>query len=208
MQQAVYNLYVKLIFPKRVLPVCGGIALKKENQRVKLTKRLLKDALISLLKEKDFENINISELCRVAGINRATFYKHYTTPHDIVIDMENDIMSTVQKPTGPLNTESMQEYLENTCICLQNNAETLKLLVRCNNDADFNLLLDDFFKALWNLRHSISAMKDIDAESLRLASSFIASGMYCLLRQWIIEEIDKTPKEVAALIFGLINKHA
>lgn len=182
--------------------------MKKENQRVKLTKRLLKDALISLLKEKDFEKINISELCRAAGINRATFYKHYTTPHDIVLDMENDIMSTIQKPMGSLTTESMQQYLENTCICLHENAEVLKLLVKCNNDADFNLLLDDFYESLWDLRHSISAMKDIDADSVRLASSFIASGMYCLLRQWILEEINKTPKEVASLIFGLINKQA
>ncbi len=179
----------------------------KENQRVKLTKRLLKDALVSLLTEKDFEKINISELCRVAGINRATFYKHYTTPHDIVIDIENDIISTVQKPSGMLTTESMQLYLENTCICLHENAELLKLLVKCNNDADFNLLLDDFFKALWSLRHSISSMKEIDADSVRLASSFIASGMYCLLRQWILEEINKTPKEIAELIFNIINKN-
>jgi len=52
----------------------------RENQRVQLTKRLLKEALMKLLEEKPLEQINVSELCRVADINRATFYKHYAIP--------------------------------------------------------------------------------------------------------------------------------
>lgn len=50
---------------------------QKEDLRVKRTKRALADAFIQLLSEKSFEEITINELCAVAGIRRATFYKHY-----------------------------------------------------------------------------------------------------------------------------------
>ncbi len=53
---------------------------KKINMRVAVTKRMLKEGLLRCLETKDLEEITISELCKEAGINRATFYKHFNTP--------------------------------------------------------------------------------------------------------------------------------
>lgn len=49
----------------------------KEDLRVKKTKKALYEALMALLSEKTFDAITVNELCEVAGIRRATFYKHY-----------------------------------------------------------------------------------------------------------------------------------
>ena len=45
----------------------------KENQRITLTKRLLKESLVRLMEAKSLQKISVSELCKDAGINRATF---------------------------------------------------------------------------------------------------------------------------------------
>ena len=58
-----------------------NIMFEKEDQRVMLTKRLLKDSLVSLLKEKTIFKITIRELCDTAGINRSTFYKYYDSQY-------------------------------------------------------------------------------------------------------------------------------
>ncbi len=50
---------------------------KKEDLRVKKTKKGLYEALIALLSEKTFDAITVRELCDSANIRRATFYKHY-----------------------------------------------------------------------------------------------------------------------------------
>lgn len=52
----------------------------RENQRIAITKRLLKESLMRLLQEKELEKINITELCKDAGVNRATFYRHMRSP--------------------------------------------------------------------------------------------------------------------------------
>ena len=53
-------------------------AQKPENQRTRLTKRLLRENLLELLKEKPVEYITVKELCEYAELNRSTFYAYYT----------------------------------------------------------------------------------------------------------------------------------
>ena len=61
--------------------------MERENQRIMLTKRLLKESLLRLLERKELDKISITELCREAGINRATFYRHYEIPRDILNEL-------------------------------------------------------------------------------------------------------------------------
>jgi len=42
------------------------------------------EALIALLEEKDLEYITVKEICRLAGVNRSTFYLHHETIADLV----------------------------------------------------------------------------------------------------------------------------
>jgi AcrR family transcriptional regulator len=48
------------------------------DPRQKRTRRLLQDALRTLLQEKPFEEILVQDIADEATVNRATFYDHYT----------------------------------------------------------------------------------------------------------------------------------
>jgi len=47
------------------------------DPRVRRTRKMLQDALASLLKKKDFDKISIGEIAEESTLNRATFYDHY-----------------------------------------------------------------------------------------------------------------------------------
>jgi AcrR family transcriptional regulator len=47
------------------------------------TQESLRHALLELLKIKPLEDISIAELCRLAQINRGTFYSHYKNVHQV-----------------------------------------------------------------------------------------------------------------------------
>ena len=49
----------------------------KEDLRIRRTYKLLSDALMSLLEEKPFEEIYVSDICDKAMVHRTTFYKHF-----------------------------------------------------------------------------------------------------------------------------------
>lgn len=56
----------------------------KSDQRTRLTKMLIRKAFTELLREKPVQNITVKELCQTAGINRGTFYSHYTDIYDLL----------------------------------------------------------------------------------------------------------------------------
>ena len=60
--------------------------------RIVKTKEALHIALLTLLKNKPLEAISISEICRVAKVNRGTFYLHYAQVGDLFEEYFKEIM--------------------------------------------------------------------------------------------------------------------
>lgn len=57
------------------------------NLRFKSTEDKIRNALATLLKKKNFQDIYIyiKDVCKEAGINRSTFYEHYQDINDLMI---------------------------------------------------------------------------------------------------------------------------
>ena len=58
-------------------PSCRAEASKDLDPRVRRTRKMLRDALAQLLKEKEFDKISIGDIAEASTLNRATFYGHY-----------------------------------------------------------------------------------------------------------------------------------
>ena len=110
-----------------------------ENQRVYLSKKLLENALISLLKQKSLYKISIRELCEVASINRSTFYKYFSSQFDLLNYMENNLLKGIDNILGePLKgNETLEKSLIKVLKYLKENKEFSKLLLNNNFDNEF-----------------------------------------------------------------------
>lgn len=60
--------------------------MNKSESKYFNTSRLMNQALLKLLEEKEFEYITIKELCQKAGVNRSTFYLHYENMNDLLVE--------------------------------------------------------------------------------------------------------------------------
>lgn len=68
------------------------------DPRVKRTRKLLQDALRSLLSEKRFSVITVQDVTDRATVNRATFYAHYLDKEDLAVHvLKDDLISAVVK---------------------------------------------------------------------------------------------------------------
>lgn len=65
--------------------------INKNDRRVKKTNKMLREALMKLLEEKDIKEITVKELTEAADINRSTFYFYYEDIYDMVRQMQNEI---------------------------------------------------------------------------------------------------------------------
>src|SRR6202021_1009962 len=55
----------------------SGSAAESTDPRIVRSRRMLMEALVKLLTQKEFEDISIQEIADEATLNRATFYLHY-----------------------------------------------------------------------------------------------------------------------------------
>ena len=55
-----------------------------QDRGIRKTRAVLKNALLSLMKEKSVKHITVKELCDRADINRGTFYLHYADVFDML----------------------------------------------------------------------------------------------------------------------------
>ncbi|MCD8085746.1 MAG: TetR/AcrR family transcriptional regulator [Clostridiales bacterium] len=55
------------------------------------TARRMDDAFLSLMEQKSFEYITVTEICQKAGVNRSTFYLHYETVGDLLTECVEQI---------------------------------------------------------------------------------------------------------------------
>ncbi len=61
--------------------------------RKEMTRMLLKEGLLSCLKNHSFESITVTLLCKTSGITRSTFYLHYSNIMEIVDDLVDDAIA-------------------------------------------------------------------------------------------------------------------
>ncbi|RWC00246.1 MAG: TetR/AcrR family transcriptional regulator [Mesorhizobium sp.] len=61
----------------------GGLAKRPIDRRVARTRRMLHQALLSLILEKGYEAILVEDICERANVGRSTFYAHFTGKDDL-----------------------------------------------------------------------------------------------------------------------------
>lgn len=178
----------------------------KENQRIALTRRLLQEGLLRLLAHEKLEHISVTALCKEAGINRATFYNHYTSPNALLAEMEHQLVRELEEITRePSSIEDIALGLEQYCIKLKENAELVSILVRYHADRDLEEVITTIAAYYDKNRLDVNKTK-LDAGTTHLVSTFLYTGCYALVQEWLLRGIDKTPKEVADLMLSIISK--
>ena len=84
--------------------------INKNDSKYFNTSLLMNQALLSILKKKDFDFITIKEICHKAGVNRSTFYLHYENLNDL---LEETINMLNAKFTDTFKTDNLLTFDEN-----------------------------------------------------------------------------------------------
>lgn len=61
-----------------------------------LSASLMGETLLRLLSEKDFQEVTVKEVCRLAGVNRSTFYLHYDNLPDLLTETIEQLMEQLK----------------------------------------------------------------------------------------------------------------
>ncbi len=178
--------------------------------RVTLTKRLLKEGLLRMLQRETLSRISITELCEESGVNRATFYKHYESPamilRDIARDYDGQMSGIYQAARNEGRAE--EDRIEACMQFLLERKPELKILFSPNAESCLSRFgLEIVNEKLARRRELLQERMQGDSDDHFLYAVATASAAFGLLQVWLTMDIEKSPRELVAILKRVIQKN-
>lgn len=84
------------------------------KQKSEFTRRCIGEAIVKSLKTTPYNKLSISDISKLAGVSRTTFYTYYTTPYSSLEDYLNIIVAEYLSNTELLNNK--RNYMDSSHI--------------------------------------------------------------------------------------------
>lgn len=176
---------------------------KKNIKRGKYNKNtidVIKKAFFELLKKDEINKITVTSICKLANINRATFYKYYLDIYDLKEKVENEIYQEFQISVEcSLTNETTNEFILKVINQIYDNKDICKILLTKNGNKDFIkkifYLANDKFLIEWK-----NKLKNISEKELNYMFIYMANGSIGILQDWINNNYSDTKEYISNLI--------
>ena len=185
---------------------------KPLDLRIQKTYKALIDAFLQLLQTKRFENITINELCELAMVRRATFYKHFADKYEffsffvqwIQREFRNRIIPQEQDGNG------VSPYIDIIRFTLDFLDENETLVHSVMESNAFPLLLDLISEQIiLDVKERLQADQNSGKELLlspELMAFSYTGALLNILRWWTGHKDQMSKEEIVAQIQKVFDK--
>ncbi len=179
------------------------MAVERSDRRVRYTKTVLKQSLLELMKDRPIGKITVTEICRLADVNRNTFYAHYKGPEELLSVIEAELYNSITDAIvrDELHTESL---LYEVCTVIYDNGDLCRIIFSDNGDKAFLQrvmgVASERSIAVWKTQARSASFTDFD-----LLYDYAAGSSVSVIQAWIQGGFKRTPREIAVLIERLLN---
>ncbi|WP_307723651.1 TetR/AcrR family transcriptional regulator [Tenuibacillus multivorans] len=179
---------------------------EKLDRRKKYTRKVLKESLISIMNEKPVSSITVKEICEIADINRSTFYTHYADQYDLLDKIEEEIAEDINQYLSSHSFIIEEESLQMSQRLLEyiaKNKWMIQTLLSEHGDPTFEKRLMDIAQRF--MMNNWRDVNHLDEDHSRYLSTFTVSGAVNVIKDWIDNDMDQSPKEMAVMISCFAN---
>src|SRR5579864_7522875 len=172
---------------------------RKKDRRVVRTRDTLGDALVALMREKNFEKITVQEVLDRSGVGRSTFYVHYRDKDDLFLSdvedfFENCSTALTRQGASPKRLLPVKEFFTH----VREAREFYAALVRSGKVSDVHTLGRGFFARSIEERLQLAGQKIEPAQRAAQANA-LAGSFFSLLDWWVDKGMKVDPKEMDEL---------
>lgn len=162
----------------------------KNNKRRRDSQAKIERAFVELLQTRDIKEITVSDLIKLTGLNRSTFYANYV-----------DIFDLADKTRQQLESEFSNLFAEYDYFNDRSGAEKMFTHIKENQ-----LFYQTYFKLCYDDKHLISIYDPKRAEQEHIDSNikyhieFFRNGLNAIIKLWLAGGCKESPEEMAAVL--------
>ncbi|MBN8654272.1 MAG: TetR/AcrR family transcriptional regulator [Anaerolineae bacterium] len=177
------------------------------DPRVKRTRRLLRDALVSLILKKDFASITIREITERAEVAYITFYRHYESLDQLLMEVLDEGLAELmihiemlakQSDTSSLETEGrlIFEYIGQK-------ADLFHILLKSQSVTRVRKKVVSNISAIFQ-KSCVPLERLGNQVTINIASNHIATSLLSLIEWWLENNMKPSPIEMGKVYKSLI----
>lgn len=181
----------------------------REDQRTRITKKLVRESFLALLSKKNIRHITVKEICEMAQVNRGTFYKYYLDVYDLKEQIENEFLrefaDSVDRFAKAGALDSVYEVCRTVFALLKENEKLCRILLgRDANDG----IIDKFVKIGRDIFIAAypGMFPTIEREKLERYYLFISGGCVVSVRKWILSGMKEPVEEMAGELSAMMTE--
>ena len=162
----------------------------KNNKRRRDSQEKIEKAFVELLQTKEIKDISVSEIVKISGLNRSTFYANYV-----------DIFDLADQTRKILEDEFSNLFADYDYFHERSGA--LKMFQHIKENQIF---YNTYFKLCYDDKHLISIYDKRRAEKEHMDSNikyhieFFRNGLNAIIKLWLAGGCKESPEEMAEVL--------
>lgn len=164
----------------------------KNNKRKRGSMKKIEQVFVELLQKHDIKDVSITNICKLAKINRSTFYANYIDIYDLMNKLKEHMISDFY--------ELYKEEVETG----YNSSNYLKLFYHIKENqvfyrTYFKLQLDNIDMELLPYDTDY-AKKYYDDKHIGYHMDFFKAGLTAIIKKWLDNNCDISPEELFEIV--------
>jgi AcrR family transcriptional regulator len=174
----------------------------QEDLRVRRTRKLLWEALMTELSERAFEQITIKQICERAMVHRTTFYQHYEDKEALLEqgtrEMYARLIAEVTAPPSAFSLEEPPPYFVHLFTHVAQHQHFYRVMLCGERGGAFQKLLKEYLaeQTEAKIRAFTSSIKNPAAPAAMYAQ-FFAGAIISTLAWWLEQGMPYAPQQMA-----------
>ena len=176
----------------------------KVDMRVERSRRLLKEALLQLMKQKSFRDIQVTEIADQAQVARPTFYLHYQSKQELLLSHVDDVFNEFYEAlSATLGSDQADPKQQNVMVFQywERYADILRMVIEADIHDEFRTRMRVYFSQV--MAQFVPDNLRTDDPRIEFIIDFVSGGAYSLLTQWIMRDMPYSAEQMGALFHEL-----
>ena len=182
---------------------------KKEDRRVRRTRKILTQALMQLMQEKQIKEITVKELTDLADMNRGTFYLYYRDVYDMLEKLEDSMFEALDNIAALHETDAARQETKPILLdvfrFVEENQETVRVLLSPHGDMKFLHRLYEVIREKCLTGFPYAAEDNKKEADFDYRFSFVIYGAAGLIRSWVNRNCEEPAVQMAGLADAMIR---
>lgn len=163
------------------------------NRRRKVSQEKIEKIFVELVQTKEIKDISVSDICKLAKVNRSTFYANYIDIYDLIDKIKEKMIS-----------QFLEIYKEET----ETKEHSYNFLKLFYNIKENQLFYKTYFKLEFDLSNTFSTSL-YDEEMIKFFRipknkdyhiAFFKAGLNAILKKWLDNGCLESPEEINEII--------